>query len=575
MADTITDTRTLIHAGNAVTPYDSLAGTAAGTLDTEVSISGGSSVGISLGSALVGLLHDAGAVVTAYANSVFYMRINCGIVGLLDTKTNGGFRMRFCGNTVTDFFEVYVGGNDSWPRAIAGGWCTFVVDIELARSTAVTNGWTGGTAPATNAVRYVGFCGITGGTMPRMVDNTWINGLYYLPDGNAGITIQGRSGGTTPWNFSDIFTQLGNAAGVFTPAGAGGAFVCNTPISIGAYDATVHAFTATNAIILWADQEYAPADLYGIKLVGANTGTINVNLGVKSGTGDAATGAQGCVIASGSDQVRWKLNADDGFNSIDAFGMYGCTFIHGGALSIYNDNVESISCVYIDCSNIEIGPQTFGSTANAFQRCKVIQSNGAAVGYFVNTKDMTNIRFCDFSFSSGHAIKLSGGPDVTQESRGNKFTGAFVGTPGSNPTENSGSTDAAIYNDQTSLIPGVTISVTNGGDTPSVRNGTLSRTTVVNNINVTLTGMKDNSEVRVYDNAALASRVELAGIENATTGTTDDRSFTFSLGAAVVTNIVVFALGYEPVYLNGFTIPASNASIPISQKVDRTYTNPA
>lgn len=101
--------------------------------------------------------------------------------------------------------------------------------------------------------------------------------------------------------------------------------------------------------------------------------------------------------------------------------------------------------------------------------------------------------------------------------------------------------------------------------------GGSSATTVNNNVAVTLTGLRDNTEVRVY---TAGTTTELAGIEDAIAGSPDDRTFTFSLAAALSVDINIFNLDYEPVYLRAFTIPSSAASIPIAQKIDRSYDNP-
>jgi hypothetical protein len=96
-------------------------------------------------------------------------------------------------------------------------------------------------------------------------------------------------------------------------------------------------------------------------------------------------------------------------------------------------------------------------------------------------------------------------------------------------------------------------------------------TTVNNNVAVTLTGMLDDTEVRIY---TAGTTTELAGIEAATDGTADDRSFTFSLTAALDVDINIL---HKDRALNTYfsiTIPASAASIPVFQPIDRTYLNP-
>jgi hypothetical protein len=95
-------------------------------------------------------------------------------------------------------------------------------------------------------------------------------------------------------------------------------------------------------------------------------------------------------------------------------------------------------------------------------------------------------------------------------------------------------------------------------------------------VNVTLTGMEDNTEVRVC--AAGDPDTELAGIENAVGGSPGNRSFTFALDAGTDVDIIVFNIDWilpPNNRIDGFTIPGSDTSIPISQVFDRNMDNPA
>lgn len=160
---------------------------------------------------------------------------------------------------------------------------------------------------------------------------------------------------------------------------------------------------------------------------------------------------------------------------------------------------------------------------------------------------------------SGHAIELTAAGTYTFT--GNSFSGYGA----------DGTTDAAIYNNSGGAV---TINVVGGGDTPTIRNGTGASTTVNNNVSVTLTGMKDNTEVRVISSD---NTTELDGIENAIAGTTDNRSFTFALSAGTVVNIMVLNLDWVLPPTNritGFTVPTQDTSIPITQIADNVYENP-
>lgn len=135
---------------------------------------------------------------------------------------------------------------------------------------------------------------------------------------------------------------------------------------------------------------------------------------------------------------------------------------------------------------------------------------------------------------------------------------------GSGGTNSFYSSNAAFHN---STGGAVTLNIT-GGTSPGVRNSGGSTTTVVNSVTVTLSGLKDSSEVRVYETG---TTVEVAGTENATDGTTDDRTFAFSDSPGDQIDIVVLALKYKWLKLVNVTVPTDNTTIPIQQIIDRNY----
>ena len=88
---------------------------------------------------------------------------------------------------------------------------------------------------------------------------------------------------------------------------------------------------------------------------------------------------------------------------------------------------------------------------------------------------------------------------------------------------------------------------------------------------VTFTGLKDNSEVRVY---LTSDGSVVAGIEDATDGTTDDRTFAWAAPASTDVYYVIhnFQDGvpmYQTIRVAGYTVPASDTSIGINQLIDR------
>jgi hypothetical protein len=549
------DNRTALsgfETGDTPAQPDDLTGSLGGTVDTEIFIEGVRSWGYYTTSTRDGLLYDAGSAQN-WANNTFYLWVNCGVAGLLDIKSNGGMAVRFCGATVSDWFEVNVAGSDDYPKAIAGGWVMLVVDVEKAKTASHR---TNGTPPATSAIRYVGVTTITSGTMPRMVSNTWLDKCWRLPASTPGILVEGQNTGSVDWTWADLLSaSLTNAWGT-VKASDGGAFAINTPIRFGKNDAVTHGFSDTNKTILWEDWDVATS-FYGLEVVGGS-GTQSFELGVKTGTGDDATGAQGGVIQAAAGGQRWYFDADDA--NIDACNLYGVQFIHGGDFQLDMANVSVISCTWLDCDSATI------SNAEIL-RCSVIDANTADGVAFMTTDDLSDIVFCNFEFSDGHGVMLTTPRVASQTSKGNLFT-SYGGTPGSNPTPSSGSTDAAVYNNSGGAV---TITITTNGDTPSVRNGAGATTVVVANTTVTFDKMKDNSEVRIYDSGTGA---EIDGIEDATAGTPDNRNFAWTDAQGNIVDYVIhnFQPGtvvYETIRVEGWTVPNQDVTIDIQQRIDR------
>jgi hypothetical protein len=506
------------------------------------------------------------------ANNHIYVWINCGIVGLLATKASGGMRIRVAGASTADFKEWNVGGSDSWPDSVQGGWTMFVVDLE---KTADAAGGAWSTTQANTAIQHIGYSAITATVMTRNTDNTWIDAIWSLADGTAGILVEGKSGGTTAWTWSDVLAQIPSDAGIIRET-SGGALSINTPVQWFIDDATDHAFDSTNDIVLLDFQDTMAADLYSFTILGAVTGSSDFTLGVKTGTGDAATGGQGMVMASDGANIRYTWDTDGA--NIDTSNFYGCSFIGGSTFAISGTHNEWVSNTFIDCG--------LATVTNALMlRGSVINPNiGVDAGTAsMETDDMTDIRFCTFSAKTlggtdgndGHAVELITPLDAAQTSKGNKFTGFDTPSPQTFNTETGvngttevitlaaavswdtgqavyyndkggtetigltdgnqywvnmittttlslhtsaanansdtarvnltasgtglgevhelGSENAAVFNDQAGAV---TISVTDLGDGPSVRNGIGASTTVSNDVNVTVT-VKDEAGAAV------------------------------------------------------------------------------
>ena len=473
MANQITDNRTLLFDGGDGTGGvpDDLDGVAGGGDDTSTFIEGSTSQTISITNSISGMLFDAGSA-QDWSSNTFSLWVNCGVVGLLLTKANGGLTIRFCGATVTDWFEVNVGGSDDWPATYEGGWAMFVVDIEDAHTNASS---TNGTKPGTNAIRYVGVTAETT-IMPKMADNFWLDAIWRNPTANPTWIVEGRNGGSTDWDMADVATELGIGAGLVIPT-EGGSFTVFGPGQFGIDDTSTHGFTSTNDILLWANQEFIVDGFYKLSALGNSGGTTNVTFGVKTGTGDDATGSQGVVISATGIGTRWEMDFND--PNLDGINFYGCTLVHGGDFLLDDPAVSFISTLYIDSDSALV--------SNSEQlRCSILTANTADGVAFMTTDDLGDIVFCTFEFSDGHGVELTTPRVATQASKGNLFVGYGITT----------SNDAAVYNNSAGAVQ---IDVTENGTVMTYRDGTSASTTVSATASYTINNVEDPSEVTILD----------------------------------------------------------------------------
>lgn len=227
----------------------------------------------------------------------------------------------------------------------------------------------------------------------------------------------------------------------------------------------------------------------------------------------------------------------------------------GNNITFASDSFSSghtiTSCIFNGIGQIDAGLVTFNNnsiiSSTATGGSLVLSSTG-------RTANISNISF--ISQGSGHAILfLSAG---TYNFSSFSFEG-FTTIDGSTGNE-------MVYNNSGG---NVIINIT-GGISPSVRNGVGATTTINNNVSVTIGGLNDLTEIRVYANG---TNNELAGIEDAIDGTINNRSFTFGLNASTVVDIVIINKLYDtiPPRINGYVVPSTNTSFNVVQLLDPNY----
>lgn len=112
----------------------------------------------------------------------------------------------------------------------------------------------------------------------------------------------------------------------------------------------------------------------------------------------------------------------------------------------------------------------------------------------------------------------------------------------------------------------VTGNFTSASAAENVENLGASTSTFTANVGVTFANLKDNTEVRIY---TAGTSTELAGIENATAGSPDARTFLATIAASTVVDYTLVNEQYEIIRVENFTWPTADQTIIVQQRFDR------
>jgi len=264
------------------------------------------------------------------------------------------------------------------------------------------------------------------------------------------------------------------------------------------------------------------------------------------GGSTAITWVGNFIAAENPSAARWSLTMDSTASLTDTNSVYA------GFDTLTLNSLSLLNGVKLD------GGTSIVQNDATMEGCQILNANTSGGVAQILSNNPANISNCDFTAPStgGHAIEIDS--TGTYSFAGNTFTGY---------DSTIDSTNAAIYNNSGGLV---TLNVS-GASSPSYRNGTDATTVINNTVQVTLTGMQDNSEVRIYE---AGTTTPVAGIEDATSGSPGARTFAFNDSPGDFVDIIVHSLGYKWLRVADFEIPGSNSSLPIQQVIDRNYSNP-
>lgn len=458
---------------------------------------------------------------------------------------------------------VYVGDVTN-----AGAWKVAGADKAAFRHDAGPVGWQCPALDTTNlpasplsragAAASVNFSAITrvGTTVNSLVAAPGMNPTYLVDiirilntgvnDGCALTIISGSS--TNPGTFLEIVNEdrsTGSlkAHGVIRELGTG-VYGVQGPLMFGTGSGTDSSwFEDKNASVIFEDRGFRDT-LYKIVIRDNGTGTTTFKLGDKVGTGTSAVGSNGVTLTA-PPGVGVQFDSRTDANVTDVF-IYGSTFngfsngiLLGGGTQEFIGNIVNSSGAIIP-------------SGSSMVNCNINTSISTASVYWnFNLNPSGLLDGCSFLGSgSSHAIEF--GPLAPASM-------SLVNISYTDYGPDSGSS-SAVYNNS-----GKNLQITlDGGDIPTIRNGTGAGTTLISGLTtVTLTGLVNGTEVRVVNNSTQA---DVDGVESVV-----GNQFSFQAASGLVVDIVIHNIDYEYIRINSYTIPATTTSIPIEQRFDRNY----
>lgn len=400
------------------------------------------------------------------------------------------------------------------------------------------------TASAVTTIMFLSNCPL--GTITLYLSELHLAKTHVVAGGDANSPVGASDLASVGRSFRVPLIQQSGSAGLLSlvPIQIGGGDAVNFQVDAGSLQFPSRANTTTRELNFHAEDN-----------------DIGISYAGKSGDVIKHTNS---VITSTS-QYYWRI--DTGATNAATWDFSGLTVV-GATVTLRDvmtfDSMTFSSCVSISAqgcdltncniSKVATGNDTFVSDGyTTMTGCAIDVSGVTAGNRWASVASPVIFTNCSFIGGGGHAIRITS--PGTYSFIGNTFTG-FGST---------GSTGAAIYNDSGGAV---TLNISGGGSTPTYRNGTGASTTVNNNVSITLTGLKANSEIRVYTDSNGSNDTLLDGVENSGT------SFQFSVAASTVINIMIHHLSYLRADIWGLNSGTSDATIPVSQFTDRNYANP-
>lgn len=496
---------TLINAADANTNW-----TITTTADADIKVEGNASMsGIYRANGVEGYYTATSAPVTA-AGKTFRGWVNTVNVPYMQPESSNGYQLLVWDGTTTEYKVMF--GSDTY----SGGWFNVVWDMDTFT-----------TLTAANIRRW----GVRGNhaTNAKNVINTWIDVMRYLD----GFSMVGGTSGDKVRLLNIATLDKTNAYGVLSEYQ--GVYYSTGTVQFGT-GATTHYFEMDGQVLIFI-QKPVRTGLYKISGVGSGTNIV----------------IKGSVLRSTGTTDSTRFIVDFSEANLAAL-QFTDNLVARASTVAFKAGQTVTGNTFNDCGQITHGGADMrGCTVFGYEGA----ADSAALVYNVNADPAGEMD--DMTFTKGtaatHAISFGTTSPTTVTLNGLTFNGYNA---------SNGQNDSTLYFARTTGTVTVNLSGVTGNVSYKSAGATIQ---LVNSTTLTLTGLKNPTEVRVFK---AGTTTEIAGQESVTTGT-------FSTGIDAAANpsvdIAIMSLGYQNLRLLNIST-TSDTSIPIQQVIDRQYWNP-
>ena len=524
-----------------------------------------------------------------------------------DNIAGGGIRLRIgSGASAYSSYDIFPTASD-YPTL--GGWVIVPIQPSISQ-------WITANTGSPNHAASTQWVIETQSATSAKAENVGVDAVDVM-DVGTGLTITRGDVASTNANFTDFITAdegtVGNRWGVVQTRD--GILYVSGVLSVG--NTTVNTvFEDSNKVLVFPDYRVSNG-FCGLNFDASNTGSATtIDACVFNGVGDLYT----------SDDTRPDYNVTGTAGTID---MTAVTF-DGFREATLTEAVTLNTCTFLN------GLSVIQANANCYSTTVIAPTNAVNEGFFtLNNPTKTNNLTIAIGPAGGHVAELTtngtytltdhsytGYSTANGESNStfyNNSTGLVtlnvVG--GTTPTVRNGTSASTVINNSinltlTGMQTGSEVRIYDASGDPSQSpsepidgdediNGGVDAATVAAggssySVTDTLTvvggtGTAATLTVTAVDSGAVTAvdvltagdysinptnpvSVTGGGGSLATFNLTLSGEFTFSTSASALLNMIIFHLDYKEIRFSNYTAPTDDASIPVTQGIDRVYYNP-